>query len=73
MKPICFESAAIGKCVKTKAVGSCKSVDITDLYKYREGESGSLLHACHLTVHLFIRTLHDNTTLDTVNMAKILF
>ncbi|KAI0217047.1 Protein-glutamine gamma-glutamyltransferase K [Lamellibrachia satsuma] len=37
MKPICFESAAIGKCVKTKAVGSCKSVDITDLYKYREG------------------------------------
>ena len=38
MKPIRFEPGAIGKCLKTKAIGSMESMDITDLYKHKEGE-----------------------------------
>jgi len=44
MKPICYDTAAVGKCLKTKAIGSCRSVEITDLYKYKEGGLSSLNH-----------------------------
>ena len=51
MEPIRSELAAIGKCVKTKAIGSMESMDITDLYKHKEGESHSLC-VSNLAVHL---------------------